>query len=109
MALDKPIQISGNRNTGLTVIILGALILFGSAFAYSYVATEHHYIPGYSVGDYEILKPSSYDTTSTPLRDYTTPLVICGIAVMVVGFAVMFSGSKVNSLSNPEPSVTWQT
>jgi len=40
------------------------------------------------------MAPVSYTQTTNPLRDWTTPLVIVGVALFAVGFAVMYGAHK---------------
>ena len=86
--VDEQIGIN-SRKLGLIVVLFGAILLFVAAFAYSYQQTNTTTIPGISVGGMTVTPPYSYDVTTNPYRDYTFPLILGGVALFVIGIALM--------------------
>jgi hypothetical protein len=81
---------SGTREYGIAIIILGALLLVGAGFAYTYEETSKVVISdGYSYGGVQIVPPMSIDRTTTPYKDDSTALILGSVALFVVGFALM--------------------
>lgn len=81
---------SETRQYGIALVIIGGLLLVGTAFAYSYQETTTVIITqGYSVNGIQIVPPYSHDVTTLPYRDYTFPLILLCVALFVVGFALM--------------------
>lgn len=78
------------RELGITLVIFGALLFIGAAVAYSYQQPRSETISGYTVQ----LPPTE------PFRDDAFPLIIGGVALFVLGFALMVYPSQ---KQNPQP------
>jgi hypothetical protein len=95
MYIVERLKMSETRRKGLTMVILGALVLISAALAYSYQQTTTEMIsPGFSLGGQQIMQPIYHEVTTTPYKDYTTPLILGGIALFPVGFALMLYHSR---------------
>ena len=66
------------KQLGIVLIVFGALLLIGSAFAYAYEKSS-----SYSLGF------ASIPITTNPFRDDTLPLIFGSVALFVAGFALM--------------------
>jgi hypothetical protein len=63
---------------------LDPLVLIGAAFAFAYQEFGEAFVPGYNGTE------SYYrGLTIAPLRDYALPLILGGVALFTVGFAIM--------------------
>lgn len=78
------------RSLGLALIIIGALLLVGAAFAYTYAQTHTLNVAGVIVST----------GTVYPYQNDSFGLIIGGIALFVVGFALMVFPSQ---KQNPPP------
>jgi len=78
------------RESGVVLVVFGALLMILSAFAYVFQQTITQYI---TVGTYQI--PIS--STTTPYRDYTFPIILCSIASFVMGFALIIYRTQQNA------------
>ena len=70
------------RESGIVSVVFGALLMILAAFAYTFQQTVTQY---YGYGQYQF--PISY--TTSPYRDYTFPIILCSIALFVMGFALI--------------------
>lgn len=78
------------RESGIVSVVFGALLMILAAFAYTFQQTVTQY---YGYGQYQF--PISY--TTTPYRDYTFPIILCSIALFVMGFALIIYGEQQNA------------
>jgi hypothetical protein len=85
---------SGTRQLGIALIVFGALLLIGAAFAYTYAQT--HSISGAGI---TIPLPSTY-----PYRDDSFGLILGAVALFVVGFALLVY--RPQNLPPPPPKST---
>jgi len=83
---------SGTKQLGIVLIIFGALLLIGAAFAYTYAQSHSLIVAGLVVP-----LASTY-----PYRDDSVGLIIGGVALFVVGFALMVYRNQ-NSPPPPPP------
>ena len=76
------------RMLGLALAILGVLAMIAASLAYVYQQTRTTFFLG-SVG----FKP----VTSHPYRDYTFPLILLSVALLVIGFAFVVYRPKIKN------------
>jgi hypothetical protein len=75
------------RQFGITLVVFGALVLIGAAFAYAYEEFGEEFIPGYNGSE-----PYFRGLTVAPYRDYAFPLILGGVALFMVGLTLIYWG-----------------
>ncbi len=74
------------QSTGLAILFLGVIALFGSAFAYVYQETKRITVAGV-IG---------YPITTNPYRDYCFPLIIVGVALFGLAFGLLYYEKRID-------------
>jgi len=74
------------RQFMIALVVVGALVLVGAAFAYSYTEFGEEFVPG--------LEPHYRGLTITPYRDFVFPLVLVSASLFFVGFALILGRKR---------------
>jgi hypothetical protein len=74
---------------GIAIIFVAWVVMAGAALAYTYHQTTIETIPGVVVDGSQILQPIYNETTATPYKTYTYPLIIVSITLFVSGIVLI--------------------
>jgi len=78
---------------GIAIIIVAWAVMAGAALAYTYAQTTIETLPGVVIDGSQALQPIYNETTTTPYKDYTFPLIIVSITLFVAGVTLILAQS----------------